>query len=1322
MIYRFDDPRCLNGWWDIQPDGTPAAEKKPPREGWRKGQYLVPSFYNKPQDAIRLPGEPFYQDRAYGSGRNPDAVKDAGADNLLDAYGYPAEWSGWKNVWVGRDLELTVKPGKRYWLVAEAAGPKATLFVNGKSAGAVFRDYTLPCEVDITELLTGGVNRIDFLLEDYERDADGNCLWPSGNWIPSSMRGLWQDVYLIEKNKVFFSDLTVVTSVREKKLTLSYEVTNAGETEAAVLIESLVEPFTRGSPGDTGQGERPVSIPAAELIVPAHGVTTSTVSVIWENPRLWDTFTPNLYWLRSAIKAENQIADKVVDRIADRVTERFGFRELWIEGPDLMLNGHPLRLFADWGHKTTPFNHTAGWVAKWFGMIRDFNMNNSRLHTHPHPRFIMDMADEYGIYITAEAALHGAGGSQAAASPAYWENARSHVTRFVRRDKNHPSVVLWSCENEMRWNSNGPEDTKRELPAIRALFNRLDPTRPAYHEGDSSLWNEKHQALISRHYGKECSGLGWWDKKQPLHSGEMCFYHYAGPNNTLSLGGDRVWGTYEAVHTAATLDLLYVVEDARANGVCCLGPWNVSCLSNLRRHEGKKFFYEDYTVPGVKPLQVRAGSSEFSYWGQGPGYESQPGTEKCKDAFRPFAVMDLSRRKSFYTGRPFERHFYLVNDSCVDRDGVLEVSLVQAGKEAAHAEKRIPCGRGRIAELDMSLAGPLKPGECHYVVRYTEAGKVLDTWTRSLIFAEAATLSLSSKLYVLGPGYLRKPLADMGARPEYLSGPGALDAVPAPGSILLVEKNTVVPGSDLPEKIKRFLRAGGRVVLMEQQTSLFTGVRIENKPVQTAFIRGYGDPALKGLSEEELSFWSDAPYSLMSADNYVALRMYEKDDGSGMSFLLDSGEGNFGSGTLGHTPLFKTREGAGVLYANQMEITAALDRIPAAQKILVNLLEAADGGEQGPAPVLLNAAGDNPDALAQVLPRVKEGANALIFNLGKEAAAIIGGVTGVSLNLLEEPEGTWNGVRTVDDAVLAGVSNEDLCGIEVFAYAPATAVNRRIAPLVIDGETTPGLTALVKTVPESAMVPLYIYGGRSEMLRAYTLTNYCYGEKQQSYVLVGSLSYGAGRLFLSTLAMPKGEAPRLGRLENLMIQNLSGKPVREYLLSQGITVEDQSRSRGYPESVYCWKGEPGEKLLSAMLEASVYQTERMNAKPILAMGGFSILPGTGGCFVPDTGQAVLYYTIQSDTARKNLSSNLGIPDPTAQTFLDISGNGTVKAWLNGRALGELRGGGVFPDLELERGFNHILILWEPTTPRDGIGMRWRNIMRQAETQLVFDPR
>ncbi len=222
------------------------------------------------------------------------------------------------------------------------------------------------------------------------------------------------------------------------------------------------------------------------------------------------------------------------------------------------------------------------WIRQWFGMIRDANMNHSRLHTHPHPRAYLDLADEEGILITGETGIFGSGGSQAADSEEYWANARDHVRRFAKRDKNHPSIVLWSVENEMRWNRYETNLTMQELPKLKKLCNDLDPTRPAYHEGDSSLWNEKRQDIISRHYGKECSGTGWWDRAMPLHSGEMCLYHYAGPNCTLHLGGDLVFKSFKALDEAAATDAAYIIEDGRINGVCCFGPWNLSCLENLR--------------------------------------------------------------------------------------------------------------------------------------------------------------------------------------------------------------------------------------------------------------------------------------------------------------------------------------------------------------------------------------------------------------------------------------------------------------------------------------------------------------------------------------------------------------------------------------------------------------------------------------------------------------------------------------------------------------------------------------------------------------------
>jgi hypothetical protein len=497
-----------------------------------------------------------------------------------------------------------------------------------------------------------------------------------------------------------------------------------------------------------------------------------------------------------------------------------------------MLNGVPVHLFSDWGSKVTLYHHTREWIKKWFGMIRDYNMNNSRLHTHPHPRLIMDMADEEGIYITSETAIFGSGGGQAAGSPIYWENAKKHVERFVRREKNHPSVILWSCGNEMRWNGNeGLDMVKTELPILKTLFNKLDPTRPAFFEGDSSLWNGKIQDIISRHYGKECSGIGWWDKKQPLHSGEMCVYHQEQPNSTVNLGGDLVWADYEHCHAAGTLDLCYVVEDSRANGVCCLGPWNFVAISNLRKHDEMHFEYDDYTAPGVKPLFAKADTSEFVYWEEGPGYIPQPGTEPAVHAFRPFAVFDLSRRVSYYADKEIKKHLYIVNDTAANAEGSLTATLSLGDKAVSKTEiTGIKVERGRTKEIDVTLVAPKAVGKYSYSVQFVsnDENKLLDKWTREIIFSLPEAPKISGKIVVYGKGNVQSILKNVNIGFRCLNDLSDI----GDADILILEKNTVTPGSDMPVHIRRFTQAGGRVIVMEQYASVFPAFVIEDKLVQ----------------------------------------------------------------------------------------------------------------------------------------------------------------------------------------------------------------------------------------------------------------------------------------------------------------------------------------------------------------------------------------------------------------------------------------------------------------------------------------------------------
>ncbi len=122
------------------------------------------------------------------------------------------------------------------------------------------------------------------------------------------------------------------------------------------------------------------------------------------------------------------------------------------------------------------------YVRQWFQQLKDLNMNYVRMHTFPHPDYFFDIADEMGILLCEESALHGSG--QAGwDTPELWPRAEAHVRRIVRRDKNHPSLVIYSVENEMRWSLNIVPGAKDKLPELRRLYNAARPDAPGLSRG-----------------------------------------------------------------------------------------------------------------------------------------------------------------------------------------------------------------------------------------------------------------------------------------------------------------------------------------------------------------------------------------------------------------------------------------------------------------------------------------------------------------------------------------------------------------------------------------------------------------------------------------------------------------------------------------------------------------------------------------------------------------------------------------------------------------------------------------------------------------------
>ncbi|MFZ2657265.1 MAG: glycoside hydrolase family 2 TIM barrel-domain containing protein [Victivallales bacterium] len=1268
-------------------------------------------------DGVRGKGEKYFTERK-DLFKTPSSVT-ADTEFLFDAFGYPVDWTLARRAWARRTVELSELPaGQRWFLEFEAVEPKPTLFVNGQKICTHIHP-TLPLVADVTEHLKAGANEIALFIDDYDRDENGRIKVPIGSWNVERHCGIWQDVHLVRRGAIRVEDVTIRPSVREQSLTVIWEFVNS--TGAACTLEVCPsvhawERLSRAASADVALPLQPFTV-----TVPANGSVTHNMRVPWTDANLWQPESPSLYVLKTAIAGQ------------ETHSERFGFREVWIEGGDLLLNGHPLHLFSDWGHKLTPYCFTENWIRQWFGMIRDANMNHSRLHTHPHPQLIMDLADEEGILITGETGIHGSGGALAADSPEFWDAAREHIRRFVRRDKNHPCVILWSVENEARWNPRTTHLLEDALPRLRKLFNELDPTRTAYHEGDSSLWNESEQEIISRHYYKACAGTGWWKRERPLHSGEMSLYHYAGPNNTAHLAGDQAWTSFRAIDEASARDTALIIEAGRAMGVCCFGPWNLSCLENLRMEtEFVRLGYTDYTTPGMKPLQVPPHSSEFSFWRPNEkGYTPNWSFSIQKQAFRPFAVIDLSQRNGYFTDNSLSRRLFAVNDMAADVRGVLRGTLLDAGTRtvAATTEKEFSIDRSQVVELEVNLdLAAVPPGEYRWRCQFIETGSgaVLDAWERPMfIDSHHAETLPSGRIAVFGPGSLRAALKFLGADAVYVQ---SLDKLsPKEFDVLIMEKNTVAAGSTQNRQVQSFCRGGGRVLVMEQEVSLFPGLQLEDKPLQTQFFRAPAHPALSGIRESELSFWGDSPYSEQGGDAFVVNRAYRKDNGKHTLFILDGDEGGFGHGGLAYAGLVQIREGTGLLLACQLNITSKAGSIPAAAKLLGNMLrQLLHRRAAAPdAPVQVDGAMLPIEKVAEIAAMARIGRSVIINNAADNVLAEFARELGVELKLADFAEPVYQAVRVQDDPVLAGVSNEDTCGIETWTYCPKENQNCVIGARFL--QPLPGLDPLLETPTESVLKEFFALGGRSEPLRAHTMSRFLYAEKNERAVVLGRVKAGAGQILFNQFAPPSNapERVRLARLPNRLAANLGAMPDGSLLDGDRVS-ESSALSPGYPEKIHLLNTPVDAGLHKRLISNTQYMVDQFMGVPILNEAEWrrNVPCPNGEISATDLDPrkpVYAYLQVQSAIQRKDASSNLGVPNPEAYTFLDLEGDGTAEVTINNATHPPvtLAGTVTISDIPLEQGRNHVLIRWQPESRKSILRLRWRNIDHKPETKFMF---
>lgn len=375
---------------------------------------------------------------------------------------------GFKEMGIGwYRYELTPKAewkGKRIVLDFQGIMLVGDVYLNGKRIGGTDYGY-LGFDIDLSKLLKWGeANEITVKAD--TRNPN-NSRWFTG-------AGLYRDVNLIitDKNLFFPRHPLFIRTQDNKEVKIKAEIINQqtlakGQGKAVIPVEvrildadgKVVAQQKNNIDFNAKWRDREYELPSISL----------------EDAKLWSPDTPYLY------TAEVTLYDNE-GNIADQIREPFGIRTIEMNPEKgLLVNGKKVLLKGYANHHTLGALGAAAYpraIEKRLKLMKEFGMNHIRTSHNPYSEDFLKLCDKYGILVVDE--LYDKWLTQYAGGRVKWESLwQKDIPEWVKRDRNHPSVILWSLGNELQQYSNLPFNdwgvTAYKLQ--KELLHRYDDTR-----------------------------------------------------------------------------------------------------------------------------------------------------------------------------------------------------------------------------------------------------------------------------------------------------------------------------------------------------------------------------------------------------------------------------------------------------------------------------------------------------------------------------------------------------------------------------------------------------------------------------------------------------------------------------------------------------------------------------------------------------------------------------------------------------------------------------------------------------------------------------
>lgn len=805
--------------------------------------------------------------------------------------------------------------GRSFYLDFPQNNLNTTVFVNGTYCGFNKNPFAR-FQIDVTKAVKPGVNEVWVGIKDawYGYSANPNdplklrkkwnlpkkvfhdgfqdLAYPVWNHPES---GILVTPEFVSAGPAYTADVFCMPSVHSNQLAVELTVANRGGRPVAgeVLCEAV-----------NGAGQVEMALPPLSLTIPDHADQTIHVTEKGPGLKFWWPDDPVMYTLRTSVK----VGDKVID-----VKETpFGFREWTIDGKDFKLNGVVWHGWAD--------THSHATKGQWLDFYRKTNQRFMRFWGTSWmklpPEQALEFFDKNGVVVRRSGILDGEAIGYMAIendpvrkkeSPIKMDlmrNWRDQMVAQVKGERNHPSVMIWSIENEWLYincvNLYGGLMDRFEAEVVKTsdAVRAADPTRPTMTDGGGATkanampvqgdhyTTGKFPEYPKLAYDANVTGGGrgrWvWDQKRPRFIGEELFAQGHNPAYAY-FGGDEVFVGQASSRRAVGIVVRMLTEGYR---------W--------------------------------AGQGAWHFW------QMQDVAVDQYHSNAPRAVFCRQWDWTFGSGQKVERTFGIFNDTRFDDPVTFTWTLNVGEKKVAGetGEHQVPAGTNKKFDVAIEMPRVDSRQEGELILTLAVKGKEVfrDTKAVSLLKGSAQPQA-ANHLLVFDPqgavvSFLKShdipctPVKDLAALPEE-------------GKILIVGKDALDVKESTSSRLAAYASTGRTVIVLEQKNPLkYQGVPAEidaaTNEGRIAFAEDLGHPALRGLQQKDFFTWG--------ADEIVYRNAYVKPT-RGARSLVQCHE------SLGNSALVEVPVAKGLLLLNQLVVAEKLGTSAVAQQLLANLID-----------------------------------------------------------------------------------------------------------------------------------------------------------------------------------------------------------------------------------------------------------------------------------------------------------------------------------------------------------------------------------------------